>query len=63
MASVRSKDCGNGDDGEELQERRARKKTVAAEWDRLFTPPLLFISPLEICVRSQPSMAKWKRPS
>jgi hypothetical protein len=52
MASVRSKDCGNGVEGEELQEQRARKKTVAAEWDGLFTPPLLFISPLEICVRS-----------
>jgi hypothetical protein len=63
MASVRNKDCRNGDDGEELQERRARKKTVAAEWDRLFTLPLSFIPPLEIYVRSQPSTTKWKRPS
>jgi hypothetical protein len=60
MASVRSRDCGNGDDGEELQERRARKKTVAAEWNGLFTPPRVFISPLEIYVRSQPSTTKWK---
>jgi hypothetical protein len=52
MASVRSENCGNGDEGEGLQEQCARKKTVAAEWDRLFTPPLLFISPLEIYVRS-----------
>jgi hypothetical protein len=49
MASVHSESCGNGDGGEELQEQCARKKTVAAEWDGLFTPPLLFISPLEIC--------------
>jgi hypothetical protein len=63
MASVRSKDCRNGNDGEELQERRARKKTVAAEWDGLFTLPLSFIPPLEIYVRSQPSTTKWKRPS
>jgi hypothetical protein len=61
MASVRSMDCGNGDDGEELQERRARKKTVVAEWDGLFTLPLSFILPLEIYVRSQPSTTKWKR--
>jgi hypothetical protein len=35
---------------------------VAAEWDGLFTLPPLFIPPLEICVRSQPSTTKWKRP-
>jgi hypothetical protein len=63
MVSVRSEDCGNGVEGEELQEQCARKKMVAAEWDELFTLPLLFISPLEIYVRSQPSTTKWKRPS
>jgi hypothetical protein len=31
MASVRSENCGNGDEEEELQEQCARKKTVAAE--------------------------------
>jgi hypothetical protein len=52
MGSARGRSSENGDEGEELQEQCARKKTVAAEWDRLFTPPLLFISPLEIYVRS-----------
>jgi hypothetical protein len=60
MVSMRSEDCGNGVEGEELQEQCARKKTVAAEWDGLFTLPLLFIPPLEIYVRSQPSTTKWK---
>jgi hypothetical protein len=31
MVSVRSKDCGNGVEGEELQEQCARRKTVAVE--------------------------------
>jgi hypothetical protein len=63
MVSVCSEDCGNGVEGEELQEQCAGKKTVAAAWDRLFTLPLLFIPPLEIYVGSQPSTTKWKRPS
>jgi hypothetical protein len=63
MVSVCSEDCGNGAEGVELQEQCARNKTVAAEWDRLFTLPPLFIQPLEIYVRSQPSTVKWKRPS
>jgi hypothetical protein len=52
MGSVHGRSSENGDEGEELQEQCARKKTMAAEWDGLFTPPLLFISPLEIYVRS-----------
>jgi hypothetical protein len=48
---------------QKLQEQCARKKTVAAEWDGLFTLPPLFIPPLEICIRSQPSAIKGKRPS
>jgi hypothetical protein len=52
MSSARGRSSENGDEGEELQEQCARKKTMAAEWDGLFTPPLLFISPLEIYVRS-----------
>jgi hypothetical protein len=40
MVSARSRSVGNGDEGEELQEQCARKKTMAAEWDGLFTPPL-----------------------
>jgi hypothetical protein len=52
MGSARGRSSENGDEGEELQEQCARKKTVAAEWDGLFTQPLLFISPLEIFVRS-----------
>jgi hypothetical protein len=63
MASGRSDGCGNGAERVKLQEQCARKKTVAAEWDGLFTLPPLFIPLLEICVRSQPSMTKWKRPS
>jgi hypothetical protein len=62
MASGRSVDCGNGAERVELQEQCARKKTVAAVWDGLFTLPPLFILPLEIYVRSQPSTTKWKRP-
>jgi hypothetical protein len=58
----RSKDCRNGGEEVELREQCARKKTVAAEWDELFTLPPLFIPPLGINVRSQPSMAKRKRP-
>jgi hypothetical protein len=49
MGSARGRSFENGDEGAELQEQCARKKTMAAEWDGLFTPPLLFISPLEIC--------------
>jgi hypothetical protein len=60
MVSVCSEDRGNGVEGEVLQEQCARKKTVVAEWDGLFTLPLLFISPPEIYVRSQPSTTKWK---
>jgi hypothetical protein len=52
MGSARGRSFENGDKGVELQEQCARKKTMAAEWDRLFTPPRLFISPLEICDRS-----------
>jgi hypothetical protein len=40
MVSARSRSVGNGDEGEELQEQCARKKTMAAEWDGLFTPLL-----------------------
>jgi hypothetical protein len=58
MASGRSVGCGNGE--VELQEQCARKKTVAAEWDGLFTLPPLFIPPLGIYVRSQPSTVKRK---
>jgi hypothetical protein len=63
MVSRRSVDCGNGGEEVELREQCARKKTVAAEWDELFTLPPLFIPPLGIYVRSQPSTAKRKRPS
>jgi hypothetical protein len=63
MVSVCSEDCGNEAKGVELQEQCARKKTVAAEWDGLFTLPSLFILPLEIYVRSQPSTTKWKQTS
>jgi hypothetical protein len=52
MGSARGRSSENGDEGEELQEQCARKKTMAAEWDGLFTPPLLFSSPLEIYVKS-----------
>jgi hypothetical protein len=52
MGSARSRSSENGDEGEELQEQCASKKTMAGEWDGLFTPPLLFISALEIYVRS-----------
>jgi hypothetical protein len=52
VGSARGRSSENGDKGEELQEQCARKKTMAAEWDRLFTPLLLFISPLEIYVGS-----------
>jgi hypothetical protein len=52
MGSVRGRSFENGDEGEEQQEQCARKKMMAAEWDELFTSPLLFISPLEICDRS-----------
>jgi hypothetical protein len=52
MGSARDRSFENGDEGEELQEQCVRKKTMVAEWDGLFTPPLLFISPLEICDRS-----------
>jgi hypothetical protein len=63
MVSGRSEDCGNGGEGVELREQCARKKTVAAEWDELFILPPLFIPPLGIYVRSQPSTAKRKWPS
>jgi hypothetical protein len=33
---------------------------MAAEWDGLFTPLLLFISPLKICGRSWLSTVKWE---
>jgi hypothetical protein len=52
MGSARGRSSENGDEEEELQEQCAGKKTMAAEWDALFTPPLLFISPLEIYFRS-----------
>jgi hypothetical protein len=52
MGSARGRSVENGGEGEELQEQCARKKMMAAEWDGLFTPPLLFISLLEICDRS-----------
>jgi hypothetical protein len=52
MGSTRGRRSENGDEGEELQEQCARKKTMAAEWDGLFTPPLSFISSLEIYVGS-----------
>jgi hypothetical protein len=52
MGSAHGRSSKNRDEEEELQEQCARKKTMAAEWDGLFTPPLLFISPLEIYVRS-----------
>jgi hypothetical protein len=52
MGSVRGRSSENGDEGDELQEQCAGKKTMAVEWDGLFTPPLLFISPLEIYVGS-----------
>jgi hypothetical protein len=52
MGSVRSRSSENGDEGEELQEQCAGKKTMVVEWDGLFTLPLLFISPLEIYVGS-----------
>jgi hypothetical protein len=48
MGSACSRSSENGDEGEELQEQCARKKTMVAEWDGLFTPPLSFISSLEI---------------
>jgi hypothetical protein len=60
MVARRSKDGGNGGEEVELREQCARKKTAAAEWDGLFTLPPLFIPPLEIYVRSQPSTAKRK---
>jgi hypothetical protein len=52
MGSARGRSSENGDEGEELQEQCVGKKTMAVEWDGLFTPSLLFISPLEIYVRS-----------
>jgi hypothetical protein len=52
MGSARGRNSENGDGGEELQEECARKKMMAAEWDGPFTPPLLFISSLEIYVGS-----------
>jgi hypothetical protein len=58
MGSARGRNSENGDEGEELQEQCARKKTMATKWDRLFTPPLSFISSLEIYVGSQPFIAK-----
>jgi hypothetical protein len=63
MGSARGRSFENGDEGAELQEQCARKRTMAAEWDGQFTPPLLFISPLKICGRSWPSMVKWERQS
>jgi hypothetical protein len=62
MISGHGNDRGNGAEEARLQEQCARKKTVAAEWDGLFTLPPLFIPHLEICVKSQPFTAKWKRP-
>jgi hypothetical protein len=52
MGSARGWSSENGDEGEELQEQCARKKTMAAEWDELFTTPLSFISSLEIYIGS-----------
>jgi hypothetical protein len=52
MGSARGRSSENGDEGEELQEQCARKKTMAAEWDGLFTPPLSFIPSLKIYVGS-----------
>jgi hypothetical protein len=43
MRSVRGKSSESGDGGEEQQEQCARRKTMAAEWGGLITPPLLFL--------------------
>jgi hypothetical protein len=52
MGSEHGRSSENGDEGDELQEQCAGKKMMAVEWDELFTPPLLFIPPLEIYVGS-----------
>jgi hypothetical protein len=52
MGLARGRSSENGDEGEELQEQCTRRKTMAAEWGELFTPPLSFILYPEIYDRS-----------